>query len=969
MESNAGTIRPIALPRKNAPFAGHEAGAQNVAVIASLIETCKLNQVAQCALAVSDFLKEVKAKDILISSIEVQDIGGRWSIGTMEMPSPRVACGAGTRQSGRKISRPALTDLTLSHPSFSRLTRDWPGKSQPSEHPALWHMLDVGAVARHLLTARPIRGGATDTALALLVALHDLGKISNSFRAMLREGRGQIWRHWEHSALLLRQHDAVLADLIGGSDSVRRIFYEAIAGHHGGPRKTPTASELQQQLDEIGPEALGDAERAIRAVAALFPGASLNGIDATRAKPLSWLLNGLVVQSDWIGSNPDWFPPSAPDLPVAAYWARACAQAARAVAATGLHAATVTVAGDTRILPPDVSPRPMQQAARDCALPDGPVLAVIEDATGAGKTEAALILAARMMQAGKADGLFFALPTMATANAMLARVQAAAPALFDGAPTLGLAHGRAALSEGFRSLISGPGHPAGANPETGPHCTRWLADDRRRVLLSDIGIGTIDQALFAVLPTRFNALRLRALARKVLIVDEAHSYDPYMEAQLKRLLTFQAGLGGSAVVMTATLPGRMKQGFVTAFQAGLAPPRPSRGRRRTAVPLTAQTDPPAAPYPALTIATTRAELSPVKPAEPTVRRVGVTRLPDPAQAVQLIAKASAQGAACIWVRNAVDDAIEAVAALRAAGVAADLLHARFAICDRLKKERALQAMFGKSGRGRAGRVLVATQVAEQSLDLDFDVMVSDLAPIGALIQRAGRLWRHMDARPAETRPVPGPVLHVLSPDPDRVDNDRWLHQVLAAGAYVYPPTVTWRSARALFDAGELRAPDGLRALIEAVEGADPLPLPEALENAEFEHIGKRLVEGNLAKNCLISAAEDFAQDAMRKVWDDEQFPTRLGVPQLTLALARAEAGGLKPYAGDGPDGWAMSELQVSKPRFDTLTPPDQSDPAIARIKQGWSEARAACTIIAPLGPEGRICAGLRYDPELGAVWG
>ncbi|MFC3119558.1 CRISPR-associated helicase Cas3' [Jhaorihella thermophila] len=660
-----------------------------------------------------------------------------------------------------------MTDLTL-----SRLARDWPGKSHPSEHPALCHMLDVGAVARHLLTARPIRGGATDAALALLVALHDLGKISNSFRAMLREGRGQIWRHWEHSALLLRHHDAVLADLLGGSDSVRRILYEAIAGHHGGPRQTPTASERQQQLHEIGPEALADAEQAIRAVAALFPGASLDGIDATSAKPLSWLLNGLVVQSDWIGSNPDWFPPAAPDMPLPAYWARACAQAERAVAATGLYAASVTVAGDSRILPPDVSPRPMQQAARDSALPDGPVLAVIEDATGAGKTEAALILAARMMQAGKADGLFLALPTMATANAMLSRVQAAAPALFDGAPTLGLAHGRAALSEGFRGLIGGDG----ANPETGPHCTRWLADDRRRILLSDIGIGTIDQALFAVLPTRFNGLRLRALARKVLIVDEAHSYDPYMEAQLKRLLTFQARLGGSAVVMTATLPGRMKQGFVTAFQAGLAPPRPSRGQRRPAVPAA---DPPAAPYPALTIATTTAELTAVNPAEPTVRRVGVTRLPDPAQAVQLIAEASAQGgppasgSETRWMTRS--------RRLRPCALSGSVLTfctPVFAICDRLDKERALQAVFGKSGQGRAGRVLVATQVAEQSLDLDFDVMVSDLAPIGALIQRAGRLWRHMDARPAPTRPVPEPVLHVLSPDPDRVDNARWLHQVL-----------------------------------------------------------------------------------------------------------------------------------------------------------------------------------------------
>ena len=181
-------------------------------------------------------------------------------------------------------------------------------------------------------------------------------------------------------------------------------------------------------------------------------------------------------------------------------------------------------------------------------------------------------------------------------------------------------------------------------------------------------------------------------------------------------------------------------------------------------------------------------------------------------------------------------------------------------------------------------------------------------------------------------------------------------------------TTTWRSAKAVFDAGELRAPEGLRDLIEAVEGADPLPLPEALENDEFKHMGKEIVEKQLAENCLIKVNEAFDQDAMRKVWDDEQFPTRLGVPQVTLALARVGSGELEPYAGTGPDGWAMSELLVSKPRFDKLTPPDQTGTEVQQVKQGWSEARAKYTLIAPLGPDGRICEGSRYDPELGAIW-
>ena len=157
--------------------------------------------------------------------------------------------------------------------------------------------------------------------------------------------------------------------------------------------------------------------------------------------------------------------------------------------------------------------------------------------------------------------------------------------------------------------------------------------------------------------------------------------------------------------------------------------------------------------------------------------------------------------------------------LEGEGISADLLHARFMVADRLKKEVELQARFGRDGTRDRGRVLVATQVVEASLDLDFDLMVSDLAPIGSLIQRAGRLWRHMDLRPVRERPVPGPVLHILSPDPENVEDGRWLHRVLPAGAWVYPLSDQWCTARAVFALGAIRAPDGLRQLIEAVHGS------------------------------------------------------------------------------------------------------------------------------------------------------
>ena len=206
----------------------------------------------------------------------------------------------------------------------------------------------------------------------------------------------------------------------------------------------------------------------------------------------------------------------------------------------------------------------MQEACSAVALRDGPMLAVIEDETGAGKTEAALILAQRMMAAGKGRGLFFALPTMATADAMFLRNRDCIAGMFDRGPSLTLAHGRAGLSVGFRDLIG----RERANPDE-PGCSDWLAEDRRRALLADVGVGTIDQALLAVLPTRHSCLRLYGLSSKILIVDEVYEMgDPYLQELLVTLLRIHAAMGGSAILLTATLPLGLRARLVAAFEEG-----------------------------------------------------------------------------------------------------------------------------------------------------------------------------------------------------------------------------------------------------------------------------------------------------------------------------------------------------------------------------------------------------------------
>ena len=300
-------------------------------------------------------------------------------------------------------------------------------------------------------------------------------------------------------------------------------------------RSTWTTESSGIRPTRSAPRPPGLREKRSRRSRHCFPGASLDAVTESAARRLAWVLSGLTVQADWIGSNPEWFGPQDAGTPIASYWKQALARAETAIVAAGLHCARPSPEGAVRVLPATTGLRPMQAAVGEIDLPDGPVLALIEDATGAGKTEAALILAARMMEAGKGDGFFFALPTMATSNAMLARLEGIVPRLFDGRPALALTHGRAGMNERFRQIQGRDG----SDPSGGPSCGSWLADDRRRILLADAGVGTIDQALMAVLPTRFNTLRLRALSGHILIVDEAHEFDPYAAGDTAR------GAGGA----------------------------------------------------------------------------------------------------------------------------------------------------------------------------------------------------------------------------------------------------------------------------------------------------------------------------------------------------------------------------------------------------------------------------------------
>ena len=443
-------------------------------------------------------------------------------------------------------------------------------------------------------------------------------------------------------------------------------------------------------------------------------------------------------------------------------------------------------------------------------------------------------------------------------------------------------------------------------------------------MLAQVGVGTVDQALLAVLPVRHATLRQQGLRGKVLVVDEAHAFDPYMREELAALLQFHAAAGGSAILLSATLPRAVRETLVNSYRAGL-------GASRVSLVSIA--------YPLATLAGVDGPVveQHCDPRDGLPRTVSVTRAPDTAEVLRRVAAAAQAGAGVAWVRNTVDDALAAAALLRAEGIEPLVFHARFAVHDRLRVEAEVLRRFGRESQGGARQgVVVATQVIESSLDLDFDLLCTDLAPADSLIQRAGRLWRHR-----RDRIMTGPELVVLSPDPVPDPAANWIEGVLPGTASVYRnPALLWRSARAIFARGTLVTPDDMRPMIESAAAEE---VPPGLAAKSYRAMGADSAAGGIGRQNVLQFARGYTPAS--GAWEpDTHTPTRLeDEPQVTLRLARRESGRIVPYApvdGDGkPDdmrrAWSMSEVLVRQRRMATCPLPPEWRDAAERARAGW----------------------------------
>lgn len=853
--------------------------------------------------------------------------------------------------------------------------RYW-GKALPSGgtgaeyHLLVYHSLDVAAVGSVLLERFPALTQALASSLGLsphlvrtwavyFLALHDIGKFAASFQDLApdvrrllqgqRISRGYPTRHdtlgyafWRErlSRSFGQRNPLKLPESARDYDRGFRVWAATVFGHHG----KPPENRYRDLRESFLPEDIEAAEAFAADVEFLLEGTEPVDIDPDVFEDavcaVSWWLAGVAVLADWLGSSQHYFRYEAdPSYGLSAYWARAVKQAR--VALDDSHALPVSAGPDFglgRLLPAGAHPTSLQGMAADMPLEAEPQLFILEDLTGSGKTEAAIMLAHRLMRVDQADGLFFGLPTMATANAMFGRIRDVHPLLFESPAqaSLVLAHSQRSLIGDFEeSIMRSP--PPEAELEryeeetASARCAAWLADNTKKALLASVGIGTIDQALMAVLHSRHQSMRLLGLFRKVLIVDEVHANDAYMHRLLCILLRFHAAAGGSAILLSATLPQRMRAELCEAF---------AQGRNVLDVSLPATNE-----YPLLTHWRPEGvEVEPLTASARATRDVEIAMIHDVEDVVTTIVSAAEAGRCVCWIRNTVDDARGAAEMLRAATNSPVMLfHARFMMGDRLDIERGVSERFGKNSTAeeRHGRVLVATQVVEQSLDLDFDVLVTDLAPVDLVIQRAGRLHRH--PRKPDGTPKPEgdderepPVMHVFGPVPQQNAPEDWIRSVLPGTGAVYPNhAALWRTAHLLGERGRLSMPADARPLIEGVFGDEDtcIPAPQALQETELQVSGQEGGDRSIAEYNGLTFEEGYCAGSQR--WFQEtQVPTRLGQPTSRLCLMSWDGENLEPlYRGETAHPWQMS--QVSVRRYQVAEESTDVDPKL-------SEALTAC---------------------------
>lgn len=637
------------------------------------------------------------------------------------------------------------------------------------------HCQIVGFVAAEIIRRYPeeIRNTLFVAGSPLVAAAHDIGKVSPYFVEKIRQACSPGF------SSVAAQHgiNPKLESQWGGHAGVSQVTAKALHApqyvpevlgqHHG---FSPNVAIYRPDADVFGGNAWQEQREALVAELKILLS---NDWPVIESLPQARLLAGLTSVSDWIGSGSFFENPATP-------WEGNISRAL----------------DDAGFIPPSYqpglsfqqvfgfSPHQAQQQLIDAV--NTPGVYVLEAPMGLGKTEAALYVAYRMLESGQASGIYFALPTQLTSNKIYERFSQFLSSTLaqDCLHRSLLLHGKAWLLD---TEMGEEGRPGGA----------WF-NSAKRGLLAPFAVGTIDQALMAAMNVKHGFVRAFGLAGKVVILDEIHTYDAYTGTLLDALVELLRSLHCTVIILSATLNQERRQKLL-------------------GVELTSDD------YPLITAVPALGALAELPVPVGNSQAVAVRLLEQDKLAVDEALLRAEQGQQVLWIENTVSEAqqryLDVAARASELGIDCGLLHSRYTADDRQRIEDCWVTLFGKQGwaeRPKQGRILIGTQVLEQSLDIDADFLVSRFAPSDMLLQRMGRLWRHAEAPRAASAVCEA---WLLSPEIEPAIAAPT--QAFGSSAFVYSPYVLCRSLEVWQGRTALKLPQDIRPLIEQTYAQRP----------------------------------------------------------------------------------------------------------------------------------------------------
>lgn len=747
----------------------------------------------------------------------------------------------------------------------------WAKKRESAEGflwlPLVVHLKDTAGVMRFLwqhwvsagqkkIISRSLKGGDIDkesmaeNLVCFLAAVHDLGKCTPVFQtqkgyqnsqdldaALLERleragftGLTEIAKNYFDEDARKRSHHTVVGEFLLRYFGVRQDIASIVGAHHGKPVDTEIVVTnlrvypaycfqeeqgickeiwlgMQKRIIEDALKENGFVNSRGEADISLLPEVSM---------PAQVLFSGLIIMADWIASNEEYFPlirleeevPRNIDGRLQAGMKKWCRQnPVDLLEIIGEPCADAYYQKRFGFMPRDFQRKIFDTIANT----DEPGIFILEAPMGGGKTEAALAAAEELMAKKKFDGLFFGLPTQATSNGIFPRINEWLENLADeyGAmEKMKLMHGKAALNTIQEELLAGL--HVDEEYGSGVLTAQWFAG-KKTAILSDAVVGTVDHFLLTALKQKHLALRHLGFSKKIVIIDEVHAYDAYMEVFLSCAIEWMAAYGIPVVLLSATLPAEIRKTLILAYLRGQVHGIGKKGKGEYAAVFQSES------YPLLTY-TDKGKIYQEKDfVKEKDWRITVHKLAEENLA-ELLKSLLAHGGIAGIIVNTVRRAQNLFGQLSEIfGSDVHMLHAKFIDTDRMAKEKLLLECIGKGAERPQRAIIIGTQVLEQSLDIDFDVLITDLCPMDLLLQRTGRLHRHKISRP---QGLSKPALYVMGQS-DTLEFDR-------GSSAVYGDYLLARTQRML-PASELFVPRDISPLVQRVYGEEKLSWEDGVQ--------------------------------------------------------------------------------------------------------------------------------------------